>query len=64
MSVEELWTKTVKLSYEIPYVFSSRRYALKGAAEKIAEDLSPAQAKKFMKYASEHYMRASNYAGD
>lgn len=64
MNNEELWSKTVELSNEAPYIFSSRRYALKGAAEKVAEDLTKKRAGEFLKYAYERYKYESNYAGD
>lgn len=62
--MEELWAKTVKLSKESPYINMSRYYALKGAAEKIAQDLPEEQRKEFLAYAYQHYRWESNYAGD
>lgn len=59
-----LWQKTVELSKEAPYANMSKRYALKEAAEEIAEGLKPAESKSFLDFALNKWRRESNYAGD
>ena len=62
--MSELWVRATTMSCKAPYVFSSRYYALKQAAEAVAENLPLRKKQKFLDYAYNKYKHESNYAGD
>jgi len=64
--LNELWNKTVRLSWQIPHCYRSQRYQYRDAADQIEkeENLSGEDLVQFRSYVDEKTRFMSNYSGD